>query len=70
MSAPTIEPLENVAWLAKVLGISKATIYRLRSEGKHSELPPTIMVGAQPRWRPSAVSKWLEDREGKTSEAA
>lgn len=65
MSTPVVEPLENVAWLAAVLGISKATVYRLRSEGRHSELPPCVMVGRQPRWRPSAVSKWLESREGK-----
>lgn len=56
--------------LANVLGVSRAQIYRLRSEGRGEDLPPTIMVGTRPRWRVETVNKWLEDREGIQPNAA
>ena len=69
MKIPEIEPLKDISWLALTLGISKPTIYRLRSEGKHDQLPPCVMVGRQPRWQASTVAAWLEEREGKRSDA-
>lgn len=53
--------------LAELLGVSRATIYRYRSEGKDHLLPPAIMIGVQPRWRMSTVQSWLEEQEGKAN---
>lgn len=64
------EALLNVHGLAKLLGISAATVYRYRSEGMNEFLPPTIMVGSQPRWRPETVEKWMTEQERKSTDAA
>lgn len=56
--------------LSEILGISKPTIYRYRSEGKHEKLPPAIMIGNQVRWRMSTVEAWLTEQEGKSADAA
>lgn len=56
--------------LSEILGISKPTIYRYRSEGKHDKLPPAIMIGSQVRWKLSTVESWLSDQEGKSADAA
>lgn len=70
MSEQNFEPLETARWLAQVLNVSTATVYRLRREGRHNELPPCVLVGQSPRWQPSTVKMWLETREGKINEAA
>lgn len=57
------EPLRTVRDLAKQLGISTASVYRFRSEGKDHLLPPCIMVGVQPRWRQETIDKWLARQE-------
>ena len=57
--------LLNIEQVADLLGISKASIYRARSEGNAHIYPPAIQVGTRIRWRLSTVLEWLEEQEGK-----
>lgn len=47
--------------LAECLGISTATIYRMRSLGE--DLPRAFKVGSQLRWRQETVDQWVAARE-------
>lgn len=60
----------SVSGLADYLGVSRATIYRWRSDGRTDELPPCVMIGTQPKWRKSTVDAWLSAQEGSPSHAA
>lgn len=65
MTQTPTQNLLNVKQLAQWLGVSAATIYRIRSTGETDQLPPSVTVGTAPRWRPEAVTAWLEEQEGK-----
>lgn len=60
----------SVSGLAEYLGVSPATVYRWRSDGRNDMLPPCVMIGTQPRWRKSTVDAWLNEREGGSANAA
>lgn len=49
--------------LAKVLGMSEAFIWKLRSEG---ELPPPVIIGRGPKaaigWREEDIAEWIKSR--------
>lgn len=51
--------LLDIDMLAKLLGVSKSTIYRLRCYSPE-KVPPAIKIGSHVRWRPSDVQAWLE----------
>jgi len=46
--------------LAKVFGVSTATMYRMKEKG---ELPPHVKIGGQYRWMPETVNKWIAEQE-------
>lgn len=55
---PTESALIDAAELARLLSVSKPTIWRLRDDGK---LPPAISLTSQClRWRREAVLKWID----------
>lgn len=64
MSANKIESvftaaLIDAAELARMLSVSKPTIWRMRDDGK---LPPAIALTKQClRWKREAVAKWIDD---------
>jgi predicted DNA-binding transcriptional regulator AlpA len=45
--------------VAVLLSISRATIWRLKSQGK---LPPPVRLGKAVRWRKVDIVKWFENR--------
>lgn len=47
--------------LAERWGVSVATIYRWRTEGR--DLPRALKIGAAVRWRPAEVERWEAARE-------
>ena len=49
--------LLSAAMLAKRLGISMRTLWRLRSSGK---LPVPVRLGGTVRWRAVEVAAWIE----------
>lgn len=50
--------LINAAELARMLSVSKPTIWRMRDDGK---LPPSISLTSQClRWNREAVVKWID----------
>lgn len=51
---PELEPLLDLKALAKILGISPATLYTLRTREPES-VPPAVKVGGALRWRPADV---------------
>ena len=59
MASPqTIPVLIDAAELARMLSVSKPTVWRLRDDGK---LPPSIALTSQcVRWRRDAVAEWIE----------
>lgn len=59
-----LSPTVSLADLAEILGVSLASIYRMRDR---RELPPHIKAGRQYRWRPEVVEKWLEEQEQKNA---
>jgi prophage regulatory protein len=48
--------LLDAAAVAKRLGVSKATVWRLRDSGR---LPQPIKVGSLTRWRTADVEAWV-----------
>ena len=53
------EKLVSAGTIAKeILGISKRSFWRLRSQGKIG--PKEIRVGSSLRWRLSSILKWIE----------
>ena len=53
--------LLDIDMLAKLLGVSKSTIYRLRCY-QPDKVPPVIRIGSHIRWRQEDVNKWLESQ--------
>jgi excisionase family DNA binding protein len=54
--APTPEPLlVPAAEVARLLGISEATLYRLKSAGK---LPAPVKLGGRVLWRREELGRW------------
>jgi predicted DNA-binding transcriptional regulator AlpA len=57
---------ENRLWkvndLAKYIGVSPRTVYRLRKVGK---CPPSYKLVKALRWMPSVVKKWIKEESGK-----
>lgn len=51
----------GVEELASLLGVSTATIYRMRSLGE--DLPPAFKIGSQVRWRQEVVEEWIQAQE-------
>jgi excisionase family DNA binding protein len=57
---PATYPSLTVAQVAKRLGISEATLFRMISRG---DAPPSYRIGSRRRyWRESDVLAWLETR--------
>lgn len=59
---PDLEPesLLSDHEVARLLNISRATLYRMIAAGN---APPSIKLRASRRWRPDAVFDWLEEQE-------
>lgn len=52
------ERLLSMAEVAKICGLSKVTLWRMRKEGR---FPAPLELGAKTlRWRESAVLAWIE----------
>ena len=61
MSTKPLQQLRPTSWLAERLGLSLATIEKLRS--LHSpDLPPHITIGRSIRYEEAVVSAWLHER--------
>ena len=56
-SAPEASLLFSVADLARVLGISRRTIWRLLEQGK---LPQPSRLGTRPRWPTDEIRDWIK----------
>ena len=48
--------LLSASQLARELGLSKATIWRLASAGR---LPPPVRIGRSTRWRRDEIVGWI-----------
>jgi len=48
--------LLNADDLAELLGISKRTVWRLRSAGA---MPPPVQIGSSIRWQRSEIESWV-----------
>ncbi len=61
MNQPDPKPesprLVSANWLAKYLGISRASLFRLRSAGR---MPKPVRVGGIVRWRVEDVRTWVD----------
>jgi len=55
--AQTSPLLLSVRTLAKRLGLSVRTLWRLRSGGK---LPPPVRLGGAVRWRTADIDAWVD----------
>jgi predicted DNA-binding transcriptional regulator AlpA len=55
-AATPIEPLLTPADLARILGVSKRMIERMRSA---SRFPAPIYIGRLPRWEPSVIREFV-----------
>lgn len=53
------DPMMDLHALAAYLGVSEATIYLWRKEGK---APRAYKLGRALRWRKSEVDAWLEEQ--------
>ena len=53
----SLPPLISASQLARVLGISNTSIWRMRSAGR---LPKPILIGRLVRWRADEVSRWID----------
>lgn len=49
--------LITASQLAKLLGISERTVYRLKSSNR---LPESIILGGSVRWRLDDVRRWID----------
>jgi excisionase family DNA binding protein len=58
MAQSTVEPLLTPDEVAAVLGIPKTTLFRWRVDSKG---PKGIRVGKHLRFRPSEISRWLDE---------
>lgn len=67
MKSPTADRLLSLAELADYLGWSTSTIYNRRYRG--ADLPRSIRIGGQVRYRLSDVEQWLETNADRTSDA-
>lgn len=47
--------------LASILNVKPGTVYSWLSRGV--DLPPSIKIAGSTRWRPEAVTKWIEVKE-------
>lgn len=57
-SPPGSEPLLlSAACMARLLGISERTLWRLRSAGK---LPRPVQLGGSIRWRAEEIRQWID----------
>jgi excisionase family DNA binding protein len=56
---PAAYPSLTVAQVARRLGISEATLFRMLSRG---DAPPSYRIGGRRYWRESDVLAWLETR--------
>jgi len=55
---PTVEPLlVNASEVARMLSISKTTLWRLRASGR---LPRPIRIGGSIRWKMTEIRSWIE----------
>lgn len=61
MSTIIPQQMRTTGWLAKRLGLSIATIERLRAQ-KSTDLPPHIAIGKSIRYDELAVEAWLRER--------
>jgi excisionase family DNA binding protein len=52
------EQMINADKLAKMLGVSRRTLWRLLSAGK---LIPPVRIGGSTRWRTDDVRRWIDD---------
>lgn len=61
MNQPDSQPepprLVPASWLAKYLGVSRATLFRLRAAGR---MPKPVKVGGIVRWRVEDVREWVD----------
>lgn len=58
MSTDSTPMLIDAETLARMLGVSERTLWRLLSARK---LPEPIRIGRNTRWRLSEVQRWIED---------
>ena len=56
----SIESLWGVRQLGKRLGVKEGTIYSHLS--RKTDLPPSIKIGSQTRWRSADVEDWIEKK--------
>lgn len=61
MSMKTLRRLRSTEWLAERLGISVATIERLRAQ-QSPDLPPHVTIGRSIRYDDVTVEEWLRQR--------
>lgn len=61
MSTENIQQLRPTSWLAKRLGLSVATIERLRVQ-KSPDLPPHVTIGRSVRYEEQVVTLWIRER--------
>ena len=54
----TSAQLINAEQFAKILGVSRRTLWRLLSAGK---LIPPVRIGGGTRWRIDDVRRWIDD---------
>lgn len=51
--------------LAEVLGLSKASLYRWRSDG--TDMPKGFKIGSRIRWTQESVDEWIEAQQLKAT---
>lgn len=61
MTINTVQQLRPTSWLAQRLGLSVATIERLRVQ-KSPDLPPHVTIGRSIRYDENVVAAWLRER--------
>jgi len=61
MTINTVQQLRSTSWLAQRLGLSVATIERLRVQ-KSPDLPPHVTIGRSIRYDENVVTAWLRER--------
>ncbi len=57
MSTDTMPILITAEELARMMGVSERTLWRLLSGGK---LPQPVRIGRNTRWRLAEVTEWIE----------
>lgn len=51
--------------LAEILGLSKASLYRWRSDG--TDMPQGFKIGSRVRWTRESVDEWIEAQQFKAA---